>query len=192
MAKLFILLGVLKRRVCEKGMPMKTAMLTAAVLLSALVLAATPALAADPVELGSHGVWKALTFDEQGGKVCFMTAKPQKQEGKFTKRGDVAFFITHWVKEGTRDVVSVSIGYPFRGGSNLTVTIDGKDYKMATDGEMAWAADTATDTAISQAVRKGSTMVIKGTSARGTATTDTYSLKGSGDAYKAISEACGL
>lgn len=170
---------------------MKNAIMTAAVL-SGLMLAAAPAFAADPVELGSYGVWKALTFEDNGGKVCFMTAKPEKQEGKFTKRGDVAFFITHWAKEGTRDVVSVSIGYPFRGGSNLSVTVDGNDYKMATDGEMAWAVDSATDKAISTAVRKGSKMVIKGTSSRGTLTTDTYSLKGSGDAYNKISAACGM
>lgn len=171
---------------------MKKTMLTVALMLSGLLMAAGPVAAADPAELGSYGVWKALSFEENGGKVCFMTAKPEKQEGKFTKRGDVAFFITHWAKEGTRDVVSVSIGYPFRGGSNLSVTIDGKDYKMATDGEMAWATDSATDNAIAQAVRKGSKMVIKGTSSRGTATTDTYSLKGSGDAYKKISDACGM
>lgn len=171
---------------------MKKTMLKTAAMLSGLLALSAPVWAADPVELGHYGVWKALAFEENGGKVCFMTAKPEKQEGKFTKRGDVAFFITHWAKEGTRDVVSVSIGYPFRGGSNLSVIIDGKDYKMATDGEMAWAADSATDAAISQAVRKGSKMVIKGTSQRGTATTDTYSLNGSGDAYKKISAACGM
>ncbi len=164
-------------------------LLTAAMLAYGLLTAGS-ATAADPVELGSYGVWKALSFSEAGGKVCFMTAKPEKQEGKFTKRGDVAFFITHWAKEGTRDVVSVSIGYPFRGGSNLNVTIDGKAYTMATDGEMAWATDVATDKAMSEAVRKGSKMVVKGVSKRGTETTDTYSLKGSGDAYKAISNAC--
>lgn len=35
-------------------------------------------------------------------------------------------------------------------------------------------------------------MVVRGTSTRGTRTADTYSLKGTGDAYKAISTACGL
>lgn len=171
---------------------MKTALLTTAFALTGLLLAVAPVLAADPVELGSYGQWKALTFDDGGSKVCFMTAKPQKQEGKFTKRGDVSFFITHWAKDGTRDVVSVAIGYPFRGGSNLSVTVDGKDFKMATDGEMAWATDSATDRAIAEAIRKGSKMVIKGTSLRGTQTTDTYSLTGSGDAYGKITQACGL
>lgn len=161
-----------------------------ATLMAATFLGAA-AFAADPVELGQHGAWKALTFEEDGrGKVCFMTSKPEKQEGKFTKRGDVAVFITHWAADGTRDVVSVSIGYPFKSGSKLTVTVDGRDYAMATDGEMAWAADSATDKAITDAIRKGSKMAVKGTSQRGTLTTDTYSLKGTGDAYAAITKAC--
>jgi hypothetical protein len=35
-------------------------------------------------------------------------------------------------------------------------------------------------------------MVVKGTSAHGTATTDTFSLKGMDTAYTAISKACGV
>jgi hypothetical protein len=161
--------------------------------LSALLCIQAPALAADARELGQFGKWKALSFDDGSkGKVCFMSAAPDKQEGKFTKRGEVAFFITHWAADQTRDVVSVAIGYPFKKGSSLRVTIDGREYKMATDGEMAWAADSATDRTISEAIRRGSKLVIKGVSARGTETTDTYSLTGSGDAYNKITEACGL
>ena len=171
---------------------MKTPVLAVLILAGGMLLCPSVARAGNPVEIGAFGVWKALGFEDKGGKVCFMTAKPEKQEGKFTKRGDVAFFITHWAAEGTRDVVSVSIGYSFRAGSALSLRIDGKDYEMLTDGEMAWAADTATDRAVATAVRKGSKMVIKGTSKRGTTTVDTYTLKGSGDAYKAISKACGI
>lgn len=164
----------------------------AVALFSVLVSLPVAARAADPVVLGVYGQWKALAFDEAKGKVCFMSAKPKKQEGKFKKRGDVAFFITHWAGEGTRDVISVSIGYTFKKGSTLEVIIDGKTHKMATDGEMAWAADSATDQAIAADVRKGSKLVIKGVSQRGTETTDTYSLEGSGDAYDKISTECGF
>lgn len=155
---------------------------------------ALPAQAADPQVLGTYGAWRALTFDDKGskGKVCFMSSRPEKEEGNYTRRGDVAFFVTHWAGEGTRDVVSVSIGYAFKTGSPLRVSIDGRDFTMATDGEMAWATDAATDKAISEAIRKGSRMVVRGTSQRGTLTTDTYSLKGSGDAYAAINKACGF
>lgn len=173
-------------------LPFRATLCALTVMLGLVV--AVPALAADPLELGQFGQWKAFSFTDGSGagKVCFMSSKPQKQEGKFTKRGDVAFFITHWAAEGTRDVVSVAIGYPFKKGSTLRVLIDGTEYKMTTDGEMAWAADSTTDKTISEAVRRGSKLVVKGVSQRGTETTDTYSLSGSGDAYKKITDACGF
>ena len=41
-------------------------------------------------------------------------------------------------------------------------------------------------------MKKGNRMVVKGTSSRGTLTTDTFSLKGFTKAYGAIGKACGL
>ena len=41
-------------------------------------------------------------------------------------------------------------------------------------------------------MRKGRTMVVTGTSTRGTLTTDTYSLSGFTKASRAIAKACGL
>ena len=42
------------------------------------------------------------------------------------------------------------------------------------------------------AIRKGSKVVVKGTSSRGTLTTDTFSLKGSGNAHDAITKECNM
>jgi hypothetical protein len=39
---------------------------------------------------------------------------------------------------------------------------------------------------------KGSTLVVRGTSSSGVATTDTFSLKGFGAAYQAIGKACNI
>jgi len=151
-----------------------------------------PAYAAEPVALGSFGDWKAFHFTGAKGKVCFISSQPQKQEGNFTRRGEVFFFVTHWQDEKNRDVVSISTGYPYKSGSRAKVTIDDKTYEMFTEGEMAWADDTTTDAAISSAIQKGSKLVVEGVSQRGTKTTDTYSLTGTSEAYKAITQECGL
>lgn len=145
-----------------------------------------------PTQIGVFGDWKAYSFVDQGSKVCFMSSQPKKQEGKFTKRGEVFFFITHWAGEKTKDVVSVSAGYPYKEGSEASVVIDGKTFSLFTEGETAWAKDSTTDQDIASAVRKGSKLSVKGVSKRGTQTTDTYGLKGSADAYKKISEECGF
>lgn len=167
----------------------------------ALLAAGTAFANANTQSLGVFGDWKAHSFQDATGKVCFMTSEPQKTEAtvKGVNRGKIAFFVTHWAGDKTKNVISVSMGYPLKEGTPVTVTVDGKTYALATnlsnkaeEAEMAWAPDQATDDALAAAVQKGSRLVIKGTSRRGTLTTDTYSLKGTGAAYKAISDDCGF
>ena len=45
---------------------------------------------------------------------------------------------------------------------------------------------------IIKAMRAGNTLVVKGTSSRGTLTTDTYSLKGFTAVHNALNKACGV
>ncbi|MDY0008166.1 MAG: invasion associated locus B family protein [Bdellovibrionales bacterium] len=168
----------------------------AALLMSGAAMAST-----QTQSLGAFGDWKAHSFVDGGGKVCFMTSEPQKSEAnvKGVNRGKIAFFVTHWAADKTKNVISVSMGYPLKEGTPVTVTVDGKTFALATnlsnkpeEAEMAWAADQATDDALAAALQKGSRLVVKGTSRRGTLTTDTYSLKGTGASYRAISQDCGV
>ncbi len=147
--------------------------------------------ASDPVLIGTYGGWKAYHFADKGGRVCFMNRQPEKQEGKFKKRGQVFFFVTHYPEEKDKNVISVSNGYAFKSKSQATLTIKGKKFPLYTQGEMAWTKDPATDEAVMKEIEAGSSMTIKGASSRGTETTDTYSLKGSAEAYKAITKDCG-
>lgn len=174
--------------------------LCAAVVAAALSLPAA-ARGADADLIGTFGDWKAFSFMEGNGKVCFMTSTPTKSEASVAsaKRGDIAFYITHWAADKTKNVVSTAVGYPLKEGTAVTITVDGANYTLATnlsnkpaEKEMAWAPDQATDNALAAAIQKGSTMVVRGISTRGTRTADTYSLKGTGDAYRAISNACGF
>lgn len=175
---------------------MRVFILLALFLLSSLAVAAENKVSSDaPFSLGDFGTWKAYYFIDQdtGGKVCFMSSSPEKEEGAYNKnnRGKVLFFVTHWAGEKTSNVVSVSAGYPYKEGSEATVSIDGRDFTLATVNETAWVRDSSTDDTVTAALRKGSTLIIKGVSKRGTATTDTYNLKGSAQAYTAITKACG-
>ena len=63
---------------------------------------------------------------------------------------------------------------------------------MTPVAETAWAPDTTSDQRMVAAMKAGSVMVVQGTSARGTLTKDTYSLKGFTKAHSTISEACGI
>jgi hypothetical protein len=158
----------------------------------ALLTFSIPAYASEQKEIGKFGNWSAYVFEENGGKVCYMAAKPTKAVGKYSKRGDVVAMITHRPAEGTKNVFSYMSGYGYKKGSDVTLSIDSKKFTLFTQNDMAWAADAGADGNIAEAIKKGSKMVVKGVSGKGTATTDTYSLKGSTKAYEAITTACGL
>jgi len=157
-----------------------------------LTLIPAHAMASEPSKIGDFGQWQAYVFDENGSKVCYMAAKPVSTEPKGAKRGDIVALITHRPAEGTKNVFSYMTGYGYKKGQDVNITIDSKKFNLFTQNDMAWAADASADNAITDAIKKGSKMVVKGESARGTKTTDTFTLKGSSKAYEAISKECGL
>lgn len=142
--------------------------------------------------IGSHEDWEAYKETEGGKPVCYIGAEPKKEEGKYTRRGDTYVLVTHRPAEKSAGVVSVKAGYPYQKGSEVDVAIGGQSFKLFTDGGHAFAYDEKTDEALVQAMIRGVSMVVKGTSSRGTLTTDTYSLKGFTAAYQAINRACGI
>lgn len=151
-----------------------------------LVLSAVPAAAAEAV--GTFEDWRA--FAEPNGEMCYMGSEPKKAEGNYTKRDDPFLLVTHRPKEKSIGVVSVVAGYTYKKGSEVSVTIGAQTFRMFTDGGNAWAYDAKDDRALIAAMKGGATMVVKGTSGRGTVTTDTYSLSGFTAAYAAIGKAC--
>ena len=86
--------------------------------------------------------------------------------------------------------VSFETGYRFKESSEVRVTIDGRAYKLYTDGSTAWSFDAKDDSRMVKSMRAGRTMIMEGTSGRGTKTRDTYSLNGFSAAHNAINKAC--
>lgn len=152
--------------------------------------AAVPALAAESRLLGAFDDWSAYQFAEKDGRVCYLYSVPQKSKGDYTKRGDTYIQVTHRVGERTRNVVSVTAGYPYKKDSEVTLTIDGKKFSLFTDGDTAWAGDATADNTLVAAMQAGLKMIVVGTSSKGTLTTDSYSLSGFTAAHKAIDKAC--
>ena len=150
------------------------------------------AQASKPRLIGTFGDWRAYSFFENGNQVCYMAAKEKTQVGNYTSRGDIYALITHRPVEKTRDVFSYISGYPYKSGSEVSIKVNGRTYKLFTQDETAWAADAAADRDLVASIRQGTGMIVKGTSRRGTLTTDSFGLNGSSKAYTAISKECGL
>lgn len=161
-------------------------------LMAAIGFSTASAQAQTPNLIGNYGDWAAYSFTENGNKVCYMVTQPKKAEGNYSKRGDIFALVTHRPAENTKNVFSYITGYTYKTDSDVTVTIDGQNFTLFTQKDMAWTSSQDEDNRLANAIRKGSKMVVKGTSSRGTLTTDTISLKGSGDAHDSINKACGV
>ncbi len=157
------------------------------------VVLAIPAAAQDQDKgfIDNFDDWSAFADNENGKPLCYMASLPKKAEGDYSKRGDAYVMVTHRPAEKTIGEVSVRAGYTYKEGSEVEARVDsGQPFKLFTDGGFAWARDADTDRALVTAMKAGSTMIVTGTSSRGTLTTDTYSLKGFTAAYSAISKGC--
>lgn len=146
---------------------------------------------AAPQLIGEYDDWAAYYYKDSKGMICYMASTPKKDEGKYTKRGDIYVVITHRPAEKSFDVVNFVAGYTYKNGSDIEVKI-GKDTfgRFFTDGDKAWAIDDKADKELVAAMKRGNRMIVHGTSNKGTTTKDTYSLKGFTGAYKAISSKC--
>ncbi|MBK20334.1 MAG: hypothetical protein CMM52_16000 [Rhodospirillaceae bacterium] len=135
--------------------------------------------------------WSVHVTGKKKKRICYLHGEPKKSSGKYKRRGATYLQVTHRVADRARNEVSITAGYSYKKGSEVTVKIDGKNFSMFTDGGTAWARDAAGDKALVAAMRAGKTMIVSGTSGRGTLTSDRYSLSGFTAAHKAITRACG-
>jgi len=140
--------------------------------------------------LGKHGDWEAFSDVEAGKTVCYMGSEPTDKRGKYNVRGATYMMVTHRPAENSKNVVSVRAGYTHKAGSDVVVIIGKAEFKLFTKDGWAFAPDADADTALVAAMIRGASMNVVGFSARGTKTTDVYSLKGFTAAYRAIGKAC--
>ena len=151
---------------------------------------ARPALAAPAETIGVFQDWTAYRSGSGSSLICYMASKPKKDEGKYSKRGEIYTMVTHRSGAKSFNVVSLHAGYKYKKGSTAEVAIGGAKFMLFTHEETAWATDSADDNALVRAMRAGSTMIIRGRSWRDTDTKDTYSLLGFTAAHQAINQAC--
>ncbi len=159
-----------------------------------LVLAtlAAGAGAAEKKVLGTFGDWDAFETKRGKAKVCYTASLPTKSVGKYDNRGETSVIVSHWPSQEALNVVNVVAGYAYKPDGKVKIIIGKQSFTLFTDGGRAWAEESKTDRALVRAMRKGASMTVKGTSSRGTATTDTYSLKGFTTATIAIGKSGGV
>jgi hypothetical protein len=153
---------------------------------------AAPGGDAQPTLLGQYGDWGAYTASPGGNKLCFALAKPKttKMEPAGRNRDPSYLFVSTRPAEKVKNEVSVIIGYPFKSSSDATAEIGTTKFAMYTQNDGAWIKNVAEEARMVEAMRKGVDLTVKGTSGRGTQSTDQYSLKGLAQALDKIEQEC--
>ncbi len=162
--------------------------------------AAAPAKPASPAAavaggaklLAQYGEWGAYSASPGGKKICFALAKPTSSQTNPPNRprNPTYMFISTRPADKVTNEVSIIIGYPFKAGSEATADVGSTDYALYTQQDGAWIKNASEETRMIDAMRGGQTVVVKGTSTKGTQSTDTYSLKGLSQALDRTGQEC--
>ena len=147
---------------------------------------------AEPTLIGQFGTWGAYTATPNGKKVCFALAKPSSSKTNPPNRPrDPAYaFVSTRPAEKVTNEVSIMIGYAVKPGSESTLEVGGATYAMYTQGDGLWIKNAAEEERMVEAMRKSADVVVKGVSAKGTETIDTFSLKGLAQALDRLGQDC--
>ena len=129
------------------------------------------------------GKWSFFIDDSY----CYIVSAPTKEEGSYTRRGDV-YVLVYRINKSPDQVVQITSGYNYDEKKSVNVLIDKTSFEFFSKEDSAWTKNK--DKEVIYAMQKGIKMVITGYSSRGTLTTDTYTLKGFTAALNKLSKDC--
>lgn len=172
--------------------------------------------ATDPEKIATYKDWSVYKMNYNGQNTCYISSTPLRKSGNYSNRSGSWLWVTYI----TRDIseVSVTSGYPFRTGGMVELSIfskgnlddllfknilsDAKDGACHTGSDEVyymdlildkhvWFKDVDLDNSITQKMKKGLYMAVKGISQKGTCSVDIYSLHGFSAAYGHMQNLCG-
>ncbi|MBL1436066.1 MAG: hypothetical protein COB08_007690 [Rhodobacteraceae bacterium] len=167
------------------------------VMTAILAMGAMPLAAQELAMVDSETDWSVYVAESP--KECFIVSKPTdwsaQRDGQAVtvRRGDIRFYISIIPGEQISSEPSFLAGYPLRQDAPVEMKVKDTTINLYPNAEInaeyAWPRPDE-DAALIAAMRGGSEATIIGTSARGTITTDTFSLIGFTAAYEKAQEMC--
>ncbi len=160
--------------------------------LLAIIFMADLALADSRQLLGTYRDWDAFMLKKSNGeKVCYMISIPKSSKPATLRHGNPFITVSHKPTRKVQNEVNFVVGYNFKKNSRVSMKIDKKRaFRLFTEGDGAWGDDVKSDNAMTQAMKRGSSLVMTGQSGRGNNTSYRFSLSGFTAAHNAITKAC--
>ena len=155
---------------------------------------AVPAAAEPANMLGVFGNWTAYSAGSGSSLTCYALSKPRATRPVGTKRGAIYLMVSDWPSRKVKAEPQVIYGYQGKegGAAALGVGTDKFTFFIRNNGKegSAWLQQLGDNARLIGAMQEGVSVVALGTSARGTKTSDTYSLSGFGDALAKVHAVC--
>lgn len=153
------------------------------------------ALAAErPNLVGTFKDWHVYSAGKGKNRTCYALTVPREMNPANVARDEVFFLISNWPANKTVNQPSVVPGYQYGANAKAQVQVGSDKFAFFTKNEGgqggAWMEAVADEKKLVAAMKRGTAMSVTGTSARGTLTTDDYSLAGFSAALDRLGTAC--
>lgn len=136
------------------------------------------------------GSWGTYATGEGASRVCFAMSEPKERLPANLNRGPGHLYVSIRPADKVRGEVGVVLGFAARDSDPATATIGDRTFAMMKQGESLFLANPAEESAFIAALRQGSDLSVKLTSARGNAVTEVYSLSGFTRSWELAQKQC--
>ena len=140
--------------------------------------------------IGTFKDWSAYSASEGAGALCFAMSKPTDVSPMPDGYTQAYLYLTHRPSENVSNELNLVAGFEFAPDQPATLSVGGQDFELFTQKDAAWLLDQSQNDKLAGAMRKGSSVVISGTTSRGILVSETFSLSGATAASKAIDAGC--
>ena len=139
---------------------------------------------------GMYYDWSVFTLNDIGEEQkCYVVSFPKKSIGNYKNKREPYVLITKF-KDKNVEEISIYSGFEYKIGSDIYISIDGKQYTLFTKDDIAWAKNKEQDKEIITNLLNGYSLKIRAESSKSEYVVDEYSLKGLTRAYKRMKELC--
>jgi hypothetical protein len=145
---------------------------------------------AQPVLLANYGDWGAFLAQTGKDKTCYALASPKDRLPAGLQRDPAYVFISNRPAENVRNEISIIMGFPMKDGSAGRAEVGSAGFELVAKGPNAWVKNPAEEAQFIDVMKKSAKLVIKASSIKGNATTDSYSLTGFSQALERVLKEC--
>lgn len=138
----------------------------------------------------TYGDWGAYTAKSGRSKICYALSEPKARTPATLKETKAYLFVSFRPADKVSNEVAAVLNFKTKEGGPASLVIGSTTYDMVTKGENAWVKTASDETLAIGTMSKGGNMVLNATSARGSKTSDRYSLSGFAQALERAKRDC--